>query len=142
MGRTMMDQTAEDYRKARPETALVDSGEREVTASGFMREPDADKPDLSWIFTVEGLEIVPKELIVRIARHYHEGGKKYAPDNWKKGTDQASLARNLRSLTRHLFQWFRGEQDEDHLAAVVWNLITYEINSSKALQDDDWLDDA
>lgn len=111
-------------------TSLVDSGAREVRPNGFMREPDTDRVDLSYLFTVEGLDLVPRELIARIARHYHEGGRKYSPNNWKKGTDEASLKRNKRSLTRHIFQWFRGEQDEDHLAAIVWNLITWEINSS------------
>lgn len=138
MGRTMMDGPPEDEwddlesEAAAGRTSLVDSGAREYADNGFMREPDGLKPDLSWIFTTEGLELVPQELIVRIARHYHEGGKKYSPNNWKKGTDERSLARNLRSLTRHIFQWFRKEQDEDHMAAIIWNLITYEINSGES----------
>lgn len=153
MGKTMADQTAADYASMRVDkdewgpddnevhapweaaTPLVDSGAREIAENGFMREPDAGKPDLSYLFTLQGLDLVPPELIARIARHYYNGGLKYSPDNWKKGTDERSLARNLRSLARHLFQWFRQEQDEDHLAAIVWNLITFEINSTVGLED-------
>lgn len=111
---------------------LQDSGAREVQSNGFTREPDADKPDLSWLFTVRGLELVPRELIERIAEHYDNGARKYSADNWRRGTDPLSLLRYKRSITRHLFAWFRGEGDEDHAAAVAWNLFTYEINAMEA----------
>ena len=111
---------------------LVDSGAREVQPNGFTREPDGDKPDLSWLFTVRGLELVPRELIERIAEHYDNGAAKYSADNWRRGTDPASLARYRRSVARHIFAWFRNETDEDHAAAVAWNLFTCEINTQAA----------
>lgn len=107
---------------------LADSGARTVTDSGYMREPEIDRPDFVAIFTARGLEQVPAELIIRIAEHYHRGGLKYAPLNWRRGTDPDSLERNRRSAARHFVQWLHGEEDEDHLAAVTWNMITYEIN--------------
>jgi hypothetical protein len=111
---------------------LQDSGAREVQPNGFTREPDADKPDLTWLFTVRGLDLVPRELIERIAEHYDNGAAKYSAHNWRKGTDPASLARYRRSVARHIFAWFRGETDEDHAAAVAWNLFTCEINAALA----------
>lgn len=114
-----------------PVIELKDSGERVVNEAGFVKEPDDGRPDLSWLFEVEGLELVPRELIERVALHYARGAQKYAPDNWRKGTDEGALARFRRSLTRHIFQWFRGETDEDHAAAITFNVWAVEINSSR-----------
>lgn len=111
---------------------LADSGAREVAANGFTREPDADKPDLSWLFEIEGLELVPREMIERIAKHFANGSKKYAPDNWRRGTSPEALARYRRSVARHVFAWFRRETDEDHTAAIAWNLFIFEINKAQA----------
>jgi dATP/dGTP diphosphohydrolase, N-terminal len=110
------------------EHKLADSGARQVTDNGFMREPEIDKPDYLRVLQARGLDLVPAELIERIAEHYFQGGLKYTPNNWMRGTDSESLERNRRSAARHFVQWLHGETDEDHLAAVVWNLITYEIN--------------
>lgn len=116
--------------KTKP-SELKDSGERVVNEAGFTKEPDDGRPDLSWLFEVQGIELVPRELIERVALHYARGAQKYAPDNWRKGTDEGALARFRRSLTRHIFQWFRGETDEDHAAAITFNVWAVEINSSR-----------
>lgn len=113
-------------------TTLPDSGVRETKANGFMREPEGRRPNYVPLLTARGIEIVPEELIIRIAEHYYQGGLKYAPDNWRKGTDRESLERNRRSAARHFAAWLRGETDEDHLAAATWNMITHEINKSAA----------
>ena len=107
---------------------LADSGARTVTDNGFTREPELDRPDYLPLLLARGLDLVPAELVVRIAEHYYRGGLKYAPNNWMRGTDADSLERNRRSAARHFVQWLHGEEDEDHLAAVAWNMITYEIN--------------
>lgn len=114
---------------------LADSGAREVAPNGFTREPDADKTDMSWLFTIDGLELVPRELFERVAAHYAAGAQKYSADNWRGGTRPEDLARYRRSLTRHLFAWMRHEHDEDHAAAVIWNIITYEINYAVAAEE-------
>lgn len=111
-----------------PKSTLADSGARETKPSGFTREPEGEKPNYVPIFTARGLDIVPHELIERVAEHYYQGGCKYAPNNWRRGTDAESLERNRRSAARHFVAWLNGETDEDHLAAVAWNMITYEIN--------------
>lgn len=66
----------------------------------------------------------------RLAIHYGKGAIKYTvfnPDgsvfvsgdrNWEKGLE---TGRTIDSLYRHLGQYQAGAQDEDHLAAVVWN---------------------
>lgn len=116
---------------------LADSGARQVLENGFTREPELDRPDYLPLLTARGIELVPRELILRIAEHYFQGGLKYAPNNWRLGTDPATLERNRRSAVRHLVQWLRGDDDEDHLAAVTWNMITYEINRRSATRTDE-----
>jgi hypothetical protein len=114
---------------AAEQTKLTDSGAREVKPSGFMREPrDPSKPNYVPILTARGLGIVPAELIQRIAEHYYQGGLKYEPDNWKRGTDPESLERNRVSAAGHFADWLNGKTDEDHAIAALWNMITYEIN--------------
>lgn len=98
---------------------LNDSGARQVDDRGFVREPDYDKPDLSWIFTTRGIEMVPRELIERIAAHFANGALKYSADNWRLGTTPAALARYERSLARHIFAWYQGDTSEDHAAAIA-----------------------
>lgn len=111
------------------EHKLADSGARTVLENGFTREPELDRPDYLPLLVARGIELVPRELVMRIAEHYYQGGLKYAPNNWRLGTAPGVLERNRRSAARHLVQWLRNETDEDHLAAVVWNMITYEINA-------------
>jgi dATP/dGTP diphosphohydrolase len=138
-GRFRFDPPAEEqkiagryYLNAEQKTKLPDSGERDVKENGFMREPEGQKPDFVPMLTARGLELVPAELIRRIAEHYYQGGLKYEPDNWRRGTDEESLTRNKRSAARHFVAWLYGRGDEDHLAAVTWNMITYEINRQAA----------
>lgn len=120
----------------RPLAALADSGARDVAPNGFTREPDNGRRDMTWLFEIDGLELVPRELFERMARHYAAGAAKYSADNWRGGTRPEDLARYRRSLVRHLFAWMRRESDEDHAAAVIWNIITYEINHAAAV--DEW----
>lgn len=114
---------------------MADSGARETAENGFIREPESgEKHDWTWIFETRGLELVPPELIQRIAEHFYQGGLKYEPDNWKRGTDPAALGRYRRSAARHFAAWMRHEDDEDHAAACAWNLFVFEINRAMANQ--------
>lgn len=109
---------------------LSDSGERTVAETGYLKEPDGTRKDYTWVFELEGFDLVPREMIERMAAHMVKGAKKYQPENWRLATSRESLAQLRRSLSRHVFQWFRGEKDEDHAAAVTFNLWAYEINTA------------
>lgn len=64
----------------------------------------------------------------RLAIHYAKGSVKYTrvvdgvtisgDRNWEKGID---TSQTVSSLQRHLVKLVAGHDDEDHLAAVVWN---------------------
>jgi hypothetical protein len=50
------------------------------------------------------------------------GAEKYAKRNWMKATGQAELDRFKESALRHFLQWYWDETDEDHGAAVLFNI--------------------
>ena len=58
-------------------------------------------------------------VLLRLARHYENGAKKYDERNWEKGIPASRFAD---SALRHMFKYMDGQDDEDHLIAAIWNL--------------------
>lgn len=58
---------------------------------------------------------------LELAKHYAEGSKKYADRNMEKGLPWHSC---VDSALRHYTKLRRGDVDEPHLPAVLWNLLT------------------
>jgi hypothetical protein len=50
------------------------------------------------------------------------GAEKYDEDNWMKADSPEELARFRASAVRHFEQWLAGDTDEDHAAAVMFNI--------------------
>lgn len=95
-------------------TELKDSGKGpRVFESGAQRD-NAD--------TKARFDLLPVTALERVAKHYAAGAKKYGENNWRKGIPRSEF---LKSGLRHLFYLVRGDTDEDHAAAVVWNLLGY-----------------
>lgn len=69
----------------------------------------------------------------RLAIHLTKGAKKYAKRNWMKARGQQELERFQESATRHFFQWLNGDVDEDHAAAVIFNINGAEYVKERAL---------
>lgn len=88
---------------------IVDDGDRESFNTGAIREPQQGKGRYDLI-TPEGLK--------RLALWYELGAKKYSPRNWEKGLP---ISRCFNSMFRHMIKYLAGSNDEDHLAAIVWN---------------------
>ena len=59
-------------------------------------------------------------MLLEVAKHFEEGAKKYGEHNWEKGIPEWSY---LDSATRHFLKWLRGDDDERHDRAFVWNII-------------------
>lgn len=97
-----------------------DSGDRVEYDSGMVRDTNGGKP--RWDLMIP--KGVPYEelYLTRIARLYQRGAQKYEPRNWEKADSQEELDRALESAFRHFMQWFAGETDEDHAAAVFFNI--------------------
>jgi hypothetical protein len=58
-------------------------------------------------------------MLLELAKHFEEGAKKYGENNWQKGIPVNCY---LDSAIRHYLKWRRGDKDEDHARAFVWNL--------------------
>lgn len=89
---------------------VQDSGERIKFPTGAVRDRVAGKGRY---------DLIEPELMFRLATHYENGSIKYGDRNWEKGIPVHDL---LNSAERHLIKYKAGWQDEDHLAAVVWNI--------------------
>lgn len=59
-------------------------------------------------------------MILEAAIHFEEGAKKYGEDNWQKGLPVSCY---LDSAIRHYLKYRRGDTDEPHDRAFVWNLM-------------------
>jgi hypothetical protein len=58
--------------------------------------------------------------VIEYSKHMEEGQKKYGPNNWCKGIP---LERYVDSALRHFMKVLRGDVDERHDRAVIWNLL-------------------
>lgn len=88
-----------------------DSGERQQFDTGAQRDTQTGKPRF---------DLVPSKALERVANLYSRGAEKYDDNNWMKGIP---VSRCLSSLERHLHQFKQGDTEEDHPAAVVWNML-------------------
>lgn len=94
-----------------------DSGKRQKYDSGFQRDTQDGKPRY---------DLIPTELLTRLAELYARGAEKYTPDNWRKANGQEEYERFKASAWRHFVQWAEGHEDEDHASAVAFNIFCYE----------------
>lgn len=58
--------------------------------------------------------------ILEVSIHYSEGAKKYQPRNWEKGIYLSSY---IDSASRHYMKVLRGDDDEPHARAFMWNIL-------------------
>jgi hypothetical protein len=66
------------------------------------------------------MSLVPQQELKRVMKRYLDGAEKYGENNWMNGMP---LSVYYDCAHRHLEAWWRGENDEDHAAAVVWNML-------------------
>lgn len=60
------------------------------------------------------------EMILAVSHHYKDALSKYPERNWEKGLPTHSF---VDSGVRHLLKIARGDQDEPHNNAFVWNML-------------------
>lgn len=101
------------------EFTIKDSGERQEFTSGMVRDTTTGKTE--WHRIIDG------PMLSRWAVHLTKGGIKY-PDikpgvaNWTLACGDPEYQRFKQSAFRHFMQWFNGDRDEDHAAAVFFNI--------------------
>ena len=59
-------------------------------------------------------------MILEVSKHFEKGAKKYGEYNWQKGIPVNCY---IDSAVRHYLKWLRGDTDEAHDRAFVWNII-------------------
>lgn len=107
---------------------IHDSGQRQVFASGAMRDPSTGK--LDWTRVTFG------PMLRRWALHLTRAEAKY-PDpepgipNFSLIKGEEEYIRYKKSAYRHFMSWFYNETDEDHASAVFFNINGVEIIKAK-----------
>lgn len=91
---------------------VKDSGARRQFDTGAVRDMAKNKGRF---------DLIPPIVLLRLAKHYENGAVKYGDNNYRKGlptkTFIDSNMRHVNNVRMHL-------QDEDHLAAAIWNLMS------------------
>ena len=59
-------------------------------------------------------------LLLEVSIHFEEGAKKYGENNWQKGIPVKCY---IDSAIRHYLKYSRGDKDEPHDRAFVWNIL-------------------
>lgn len=62
----------------------------------------------------------PETMLLEVSKHFEEGAKKYGEHNWEKGLPVSCY---IDSAVRHYLKAHRGDNDENHDRAFVWNLM-------------------
>jgi hypothetical protein len=88
---------------------IKDSGRRQEFGTGAVRDEQTGK---GWYHCISPF------MEDRLAKWLEKGGEKYGERNWEKGMP---FSRFINSAKRHLAQFMMGKEDEDHLAAVIFN---------------------
>ena len=61
------------------------------------------------------------DMLLDVSVHYEQGALKYGEHNWEKGIPAHCY---LDSAVRHLLKFRRGDEDENHKRAFVWNILS------------------
>lgn len=101
-----------------------DSGKRSEYSTGMVRDTQEGKPRFDLLFPKNML--YEDQMITRFAALMARGAEKYTERNWEKARTDEELQRYYSSAMRHLVQWMTGEEDEDHAAAVMFNIMAGE----------------
>jgi hypothetical protein len=62
----------------------------------------------------------PEDMFLEVAKHFEDGAKKYGESNWRRGIPVNCY---IDSAVRHYLKFLRGDTDERHDRAFVWNIL-------------------
>lgn len=103
------------------EFTIKDSGEKIQFESGMVRDTAKGKPKFELALDGPMFKRWAQHL-TRACRNADGSPGKYETRNWMKATGDAELDRFIESAFHHFVQWLDGETDEDHAAAVFFNI--------------------
>ena len=90
---------------------IKDSGERTEFETGAVRDMHDGKGRF---------DLLPMCVLMRLAKHYENGSKKYGDRNWEKGIPAHSFAD---SAFRHFVKYMDGWTDEEQPNAAIWHFF-------------------
>ncbi len=93
--------------------------------TGAQRDSGEGKPRMS---------LVPHKALNDVMMRYLAGAEAYGEHNWKLGMKNSVL---YDSTMRHLMAYWTGDESEDHLGAVLWNVMGLIDNQDKRPEMDD-----
>jgi hypothetical protein len=102
-----------------------DSGKRVKYPSGFNRDLQDGKPRYDLIYL---------PCVKRLAELLQRGAVKYGENNWKLAKTEEEFNRFKASAFRHFYQYMNNENDEDHMAAVTFNLFAMEYMKDEVIR--------
>jgi hypothetical protein len=65
-------------------------------------------------------DLIPWDSMTRVAQRYGTGAEKYSDRNWERGYPWSL---SIAALYRHMAAFCEREDNEDHLAAVVFHAL-------------------
>tara|TARA_R110000737_G_C14244924_1_gene425531 strand:+ start:160 stop:498 length:339 start_codon:yes stop_codon:yes gene_type:complete len=90
---------------------LKTTGKPRQFATGAQRDNAEGKPRMS---------LIPHKALYAVMERYLVGADTYGSQNWRKGMKHSVL---YDSAMRHLMADWTGDDSEDHLGAVLWNVM-------------------
>ena len=97
-----------------------DSGVRQDYSTGMRRDLQTGKPRFDLCIALD--QKYDESLLGRWACLMGRGADKYGERNWELSSTLEEFKRFKASLARHFQQFIQGEEDEDHAAAICFNL--------------------
>lgn len=67
------------------------------------------------------MDLLPMCALIRLSKHYESGSVEHGERNWEKGIPIHSF---IDSALRHIAKYVDGMNDEDHLCAAAWNILS------------------
>lgn len=72
------------------------------------------------VFAITAYETSVETMLLEVSKHFEEGAEKYGAHNWQNGLPVDCY---LNSAIRHYLKYRRGDSDECHDRAFVWNVM-------------------
>ncbi len=109
--------------------------EREQFETGMQRSVSTEKARFDLIVPAD--QPYNQTMLYRHAALMDRGARVYGPRNWEKARTQVELDRFKESAFRHFMAWYSGETDEDHAAAVFFNITGAEYVVGRMKENND-----
>lgn len=88
--------------------------------NNFLKTGDVESLRDAILIFCEYNNMDPIRMFLELSIHYEDGARKYADNNWKKGLPVHVF---IDSGVRHYLKWLRGDTDEPHNRAFLWNMV-------------------